>query len=1277
MNNFNRNNDFSQNAFSSSVYSDYSHAMDDESSKPNKLAQSAYNPFQFVTRIPDNTAEATLLKSLTVSKNVKTINGEDLFVLVFGSRDKEIIRHYVADPTSKKYSFLDYISPDQQLTDNYDRARPTTAGIQIYSATTSGTLFNVQGSINATSVQRLPKINDMKFENIISNGIGNGNKLANVPIEKGACCLGMIQNFNEFLPFKTDNVFPVDSLIRLTAKLEDYNPLIRGAIHAFTANEYVWKITDLPDNTWGRIDVHTNFQFTATTTSFDVFETRVKSYVADPITGARIIKTEVQPFLMDAWGSGQTCDTTAHFNINEDVFEIGFYSAVGTTNQYGLNISFKPNATITLYDVYQNYSRGYASIIGTSNVSIGMTIGINASLNYEVIPNEKLNRETGEIQTSSDNTDDLEVMKIIYKKNKFKLNWVLSEYLAWIRQEQWEKSMSKGMLYASVWSDIKSIMKVASPILGHYIGGMLGSQGVGREVGNFMSEKVFSSTKKNLTYCSSAGKLDIAKKIIKDTKKKEKKNNITYASTQDVKQEVKEDVNLDKLPDFKLSLEQNFGVQPDMTKMKIEKNFEIDKQGYVRDTTIFVILMNKKKIISLYKNGKRLQRTFIKEEEETANTILKIIELDTLAVHSLQTLDKEVKEPRTAKVCFTLNQTADYTNKKYKKKSKNVCHASTKNEKLFDFEEIIKRGRTEKGKLINNEDGTVTFIVKYEDIKEDVIIEEKKKDEKRTKCSTTGEKKKDEFDDFDIKSLNEGKGNKYAQCSSLEVKEQKKEALKPEEDFGVVQIKPKKVEIKIPEVVEKVEVQKPQVNTTPTNWYKYDKPGVATFDKYTYPDALTDFNATTDSRKQDKLNHGFSGFMQGYVNSDRYPGYNIQKVVAIKNEKGVLNELYLSHVPLYQLSADTQDVLLQTAYHHFKYKDVNLYIDGAFMKDAVRQCCRVLNNCGIDYSKFKDVFITTKYSEEGVDGGSWGGAIFALLNQFPYGPYISCDLREKDQCTDGFTVAPVTFIARKAAVIPDGKQIITCIPNQESLGNISSVHSGMISTLTLRTSETSLSKVFRIQSIAELTLLCFVLSYKASSGEALRNETLKSVDSLLHWYMTNQNAPHMEEAEANFRANNKEFTGVQQYINVLQGLKDLKNVEGANIQVPKKIKSFPNVYDSIHSQLRDNEELGIRSKKEKMKKAGQAKVLMIDVNGQPVFGEDNEQKFEYIDAKEQVRRAKIHKKMRRGQFLSWEVPNFQESSERKILKSKQKFEKLEKKPKMKGKGVNPKEEYIF
>lgn len=451
------------------------------------------NPMSGPAGIPDYNMTTSHPKSVELTQNVVVLgSGQGLFVYLPHSNGEPVV-FFVWVTALNRYVFLGTISYNQELSLNYTLGRFVAGAFSVKSATTSGTFFNVSGTINAAAFQEMPDITTLTYNQITAFKRNDVDVVASATVQDGVISLAIPDGDETYVPFNTPNTYESENVVTATSIQGDittapfapgwsvYNP-------ASAATQIIFNSVGtgfLPPNVFGpvkiRLEVNLGLtvQVAGGTVNIGIAANGLQVSAVDWTTVTAVVVNR-QLFLTPGGTPAfrfAACEFIWPAGVPLESIDISVTSLPGYVQTPQAASYMVLSYELPTY--YQQGAIGPGTLIAFNAVSVGQTLTLGGVGNYEVVPNSNLSKD---ITTSIFNPFNPAEMELVghYLSNSMlngvKFVWRNSEYEAWLRSGKVEEhSDMNHVANATGFGEfIRSLISKALPIVGTTLGGPAG-----------------------------------------------------------------------------------------------------------------------------------------------------------------------------------------------------------------------------------------------------------------------------------------------------------------------------------------------------------------------------------------------------------------------------------------------------------------------------------------------------------------------------------------------------------------------------------------------------------------------------------------------------------------------------------------------------------------------------------------------------------------------------------------------------------------------------------
>lgn len=447
--------------------------------------------------IPDLNSSPTIPKSLLYLKTITAVADNSSFMIVFTPYNRrDQFRFYAYDAASAKYTFVENILPEEQLSSNFSKVRPVTGAFDFYSDTISSTNFVLGGTVNAIQCLDMPQLTNLTSQTLMSFKRNPTSAILNVKLADGITAVAEPTNDMALLPYLTNAVVNSEVILKATSFHNMRTITLSGAETEF------FVFPDPPINLWGKFTVHAECPlFWPSGYTLSTYFLCASGYKM--VNGVRTLVTEKR-------GQTRTTDATfptgftmiGEFDTDFEVERV-YMSAIGAAVTAQMGLSF----TIESQDYYSNNSRSPCTIMICEGIGKSQTLKFSAIMHYEAQPDFNLTKNMStNFEKTIENPLNIKIVQMMFGNKElfgFKSIYSMPEFNEMVKSGHFLKlAMNKtSRFFAS--SDfidtVKSLGKQALPYVSSLLSAynpMLGP------ISNTLGKIAFGSTK-NIMYAGS------------------------------------------------------------------------------------------------------------------------------------------------------------------------------------------------------------------------------------------------------------------------------------------------------------------------------------------------------------------------------------------------------------------------------------------------------------------------------------------------------------------------------------------------------------------------------------------------------------------------------------------------------------------------------------------------------------------------------------------------------------------------------------------------------
>jgi len=433
-------------------------------------AKSLVCPTAYQSYYPDYNQTTSHLKSITLTKNLECLGNSFLLVhKPLNPDNNQILSLYVPDTVRGGYTFCTHIEPDEDMSENYSRARIVSGGLKCISTTISPSItFSVNGVITAADVQTLPPTRSLTYQQILSyrrNPIDH----VNTSVSKGIMSLMHPEGDNRFRLLESSASENTDNVLYNEYFATGPESQLIGWVYndpQFTYYELTVENGGIPADVTGLIEIEFAMEYAVGLAG--VLSFSIETLHKDPNDWVTDIIEVIRPPGGAANVGIQTGQITrAKIYCNNPLSKVTFMGPNTTAaNVIRLYWSF------TSTEYYQLGTREPCTLIGIDGVTpsqppvTGTIISLSGQYNYETVPNAQLARQ---LTTTTKRTPEsaftlMGVMNMI-QNHEIKFLWPLAEYNIQCESKMDKLSNLSNIANASGVTDImRAVGRLALPV---------------------------------------------------------------------------------------------------------------------------------------------------------------------------------------------------------------------------------------------------------------------------------------------------------------------------------------------------------------------------------------------------------------------------------------------------------------------------------------------------------------------------------------------------------------------------------------------------------------------------------------------------------------------------------------------------------------------------------------------------------------------------------------------------------------------------------------------
>jgi hypothetical protein len=389
-----------------------------------------------------------------------------------------------------RYVYATELDYDQILSDDYTLGRFVSGNVTVLSATTSGTLFNVAGTITASAFQEAPDIATLTYNQISSYKRNNLDVVTGVPVDVGVTALAIPNGFGEFNVLATSAAHAINN--EITLELRGVEPgwdttTVGSSVVVFDSNNSPGLI---PPNLYGMFSIAVQLKTTNLVAgTLPIVATlhidREVVDTADWTTVSVNSAIDTQSVYPTAVNQNQFFYLRRQIDSRRPCQRI--WVEVNTAVPQTIRALDSSILSFQCFDYHATGAGGPGTILGVSDMSAGQTLVLKGCGNYEVVPNADLSKNITTNYFGGFSPLELELVTHYLanaSKNGVRFVWETPQYKTWVNTGSMDKHLPlEHLATATGFSDflsrmykmINPVMKVGLPMLGNAVMGPSGA----------------------------------------------------------------------------------------------------------------------------------------------------------------------------------------------------------------------------------------------------------------------------------------------------------------------------------------------------------------------------------------------------------------------------------------------------------------------------------------------------------------------------------------------------------------------------------------------------------------------------------------------------------------------------------------------------------------------------------------------------------------------------------------------------------------------------------
>jgi hypothetical protein len=453
-------------------------------------------PFNSSGGIPDMDMTDSAPKSVNLTLNID-VKGSGSFLVVYLPHNLESpLRIYVHVDSINRYIFWKTVPFDQTLSENFTYGRFVSGGMKIISATTSGTLFNISGTMNATAFQEIPSIEDDLTYNQISAYKRNSlDVVTSVPVSTGVTLIAFPDGDQQFHVFENANAHAAPALLVITS----FYGINQGWALAPLIYDSDLDLGIIPANGWEYVDIS------------GMVSLAIPGDVA-PVNCSLVLTVYLEDVADDWITVNPVISASASFeNFNSPALVYLTFPILQklrdprTLRRVTLTyVGPTPPTLILRGEVHWNWNTYYSTgthgpgfLVGMKSIEPGQKVTIGGVGHYETVPDADLSRNITTRRFVSFHPGEMMLVSKYLSEsvnNRLKQVYLMPEYQSFIDNKRFKDHTDLDRMATatgwtdwlkSVWTSTKPYAKDIGTVVGSTFGGPAGAL-IGSNIGDMI-----------------------------------------------------------------------------------------------------------------------------------------------------------------------------------------------------------------------------------------------------------------------------------------------------------------------------------------------------------------------------------------------------------------------------------------------------------------------------------------------------------------------------------------------------------------------------------------------------------------------------------------------------------------------------------------------------------------------------------------------------------------------------------------------------------------------
>jgi hypothetical protein len=404
-----------------------------EQSKNSTYIKSLINPKRYQAYYPDLNQTTSHKKSITLTNNIETLLSTFLLIhRPLCPNNNQLLALYVPDSVRGGYTFCQYIAPDEDLSQNYSRARIVSGMLRAISTTISPSLtFSVSGVINAADVQTLPNTRTLTYSAIPSFR-RNQLDVVTTSIATGIVSLSHPESDNKFRILESNSSENTENFLLISQEWLTPSAAASNGWNFAASPWFQYNVTsgNLPSDIAGFVEIefYVTMQNAIDSTIGIIVDTLQKD-PTDWVSDSMQAYPAFSPYVGEIAPQGMFVRLARFYDA--PIETISFYGPPGIdTTSFGTI-----RTTVKSLEYYQLGVREPATLIGVDGVVPfqtpipGTVFTLSGVYNYEAVPDSQLARQlTTTTKRDAESIFIIPAAMNMIANQEIKFLWPLNQY---------------------------------------------------------------------------------------------------------------------------------------------------------------------------------------------------------------------------------------------------------------------------------------------------------------------------------------------------------------------------------------------------------------------------------------------------------------------------------------------------------------------------------------------------------------------------------------------------------------------------------------------------------------------------------------------------------------------------------------------------------------------------------------------------------------------------------------------------------------------------------